>query len=153
MQAFLIIKPVALNEKKAGQVLKEIEEKNLAIIGIKAANFDLHKLEKKAMLEENKEVRRKINEAKKVPCILLALEGNDAFSRAKEVEEKFLGLVYVSLNQEISRYELKRFFDEKELFRREKTDSELFFGNKNWEKYSKKSVKEVALNAGGEKIN
>lgn len=145
MQIFLIIKPVALNEKKVWQIIKEIEEKELTIIGIKATNFDLHKFEKKAMLEDNERVRKKINEARKVPAILLALESNDAFSRIKEIEKKFMGYVYVSLNQEISKYELRRFFEEKELFRNEKVGSDLFFGKKKWKEYSKKSVKEIEL--------
>lgn len=145
MKSLIIARPAALNLGQLWKIVKEIEDNKLKIIGLKEALLDIHFLAKRAKNEKDTEKIEKINEGEKVPCILIAVEGDKTEIVSKEIMEKYGGLVHISQNAEIAKYEISRFFGQDELFSYNSVENEVFFGKENgrWKKIVNLSVEEV----------
>ncbi|MCX6804092.1 MAG: hypothetical protein NTY48_06030 [Candidatus Diapherotrites archaeon] len=145
MDALIIAKPVLINLGKVGELIKEIEETGAIINGIKTMLIDIHKIDVHINEEKESEKKAKLLGAKKVPAVLIVISSKCAEKLSNDIKKKYSEKVHTSLNPEIAKYEIQRFFSEDEIFSYGKTEGELFWGkeSKEWKKYAKKSVLEI----------
>jgi len=120
LKSLIIAKPLVLNKNQLGKIITAIEEKNLKIIGSKEMLLDVCNYKKRLAKETDPTKRKVLEEQLRVPCILIAVEGNEAISAGKELAQAFGELLHVSSSQEIAKYELNRFFKKQELMSFEK---------------------------------
>ncbi len=146
MRSLIIARPAALNLGQLWKIIREIEDNKLKIIGLKEARLDIHFLSSRAKEEKYAARADKFAEGEKVPCVLIAVEGEKAEDIAKEIQDKYSGLVHISLNSEIAKYEIQRFFTAEEIFSFDVVENEVFWGkeSRQWKKIVNMSVNEVA---------
>ncbi len=146
MRSLIIARPAALNIGQLWKIIKEIEDKQLKITGIKETLLDIHFLSNRAKEEQDAQKALEFKNGEKVPAVLIAIEGEKSEDTAKEIQEKYAGLVHVSLNAEIAKYEIQRFFAPEEIFSYDKVENEVFWGkdSRQWKKIAKMSTVQVA---------
>jgi hypothetical protein len=146
LRSLIIARPAALNIGQLWKIVREIEDNKLKIIGLKEARLDIHFLSSRAKEERHAENSDKFLEGEKVPCVLIAVEGEKAEDVAKQIQDKYSGLVHISLNSEIAKYEIQRFFTSEEIFAFETVENEVFWGkeSRQWKRIVNMSVNEVA---------
>jgi nucleoside diphosphate kinase len=147
LKSLIIIKPSAIAQKALGLIFSRIENEKVTIISAKTMNFDIHLFDKKIIAQESEEIKEKMSKAKRIPCILIVIKGEDAVNVGQHLKKEFGDLVHVSLNEETAKYEMNRFFEKKELFENEENDFEYFLEGKNHSDFKNKSIREIAIEA------
>jgi len=112
----IIAKPAAINGGLVNEILAIIEASGLKIIGLKAEVLDVHHLEKDLHKEKDSSKKKLLEEAARIPSVLIAVEGSTAVAVGKKIKEKYDWKVHVSASEEVGKYEITRFFKENELF-------------------------------------
>lgn len=119
MKCLIIVTPKAINRGYLGEIVIKIEN-HAKIIGFKMANLDINNLSLKTNSLEN-------SAGLLVPCALIIAESNDAVELGKKIREEYgPTMVHISENSEISKYEIERFFEKKEIFEHKKVDEKVF---------------------------
>ena len=109
MKNLIIVKPSALAKKVLGLIIQRIEEKNAIIVSIKTSLFDIHSIEKKLIEEQEEKNKKELINAKKIPCVLIIIQGSDAINFGQNLKKEFNDYIHVSLNEETAKYEINRF--------------------------------------------
>ena len=147
MHALIVVKPSAVNDKRLGKIICQIEEGGLYIEGIKAEKLDVHNLKQKVQKEKENAQIENIKNALKVPCILIAVAGKETLKICNKIKDEFGNDVHTSSNEEVAKYELARFFKDNELFEYGENDFGKVLGAepalKLWRKFKTKSITEI----------
>ena len=116
LRTMIIAKPAAVNDGLVNQILAMLEIAELKIIGLKVEVLDVHHLEKDLDREKDASKKKLLEDAVKIPSVLIAVEGNTAIIVGKKIKEKYDWKVHVSASEEVGKYEITRFFKTSELF-------------------------------------
>ena len=116
VRTLIIAKPAAVNGGSVSDILKMVEEAGLKVVALKEEMLDAHHLKKDIEKEKDPEMKRRLEEALKVPCVLISAEGKDAVLVGKRIKERFDWKVHVSASEEVGKYETARFFKKEEVF-------------------------------------
>lgn len=147
LKTLIIIKPSALAKKALGLIMSKIENESVTLVAVKTIDFDIHSLERKILEEKNDEKINAMENAKKIPCILVIAQGENAINIGQRLKKEFNDYIHVSLNEETAKYEINRFFEKKEIFENDLEDQNYFLTGKNHKDFLHKSVKEIAIEA------
>jgi hypothetical protein len=143
LKNLIIVKPSALAKKVLGLIIQRIEEKNAIIVSIKTSLFDIHSIEKKLIEEQEEKNKKELINAKKIPCVLIIIQGSDAINFGQNLKKEFNDYIHVSLNEETAKYEINRFFEKNEIFENEKNDGNYFLKKIDRKEILSKSIKEI----------
>ncbi|MGM5484256.1 MAG: nucleoside-diphosphate kinase [Nanobdellota archaeon] len=148
-RTLIIIKPDALNRSLVGKVISRIEQKGLKIMGLKMARLDEKTLDEHYSHLSDKPFFKRLKEfMMHSPSILLAVEGLDAVRVVRQLAGETHGakampgtvrgdfsmstqsnVIHASESKEVAEDEIKRFFNEDELFVYERVDFELLYAD------------------------
>ena len=151
MKTLIIVKPSAIANKALGLIISVIEERKLNIISIKTMNFDIHSIERKSLNEPDEKFKVEMNNARKIPSVLIIAQGENAIAIGQDLKKEFKDLIHVSLNEETAKYEMNRFFEKKEIFENDLDDANYFLTGKNHEEFLHKSIEEITKEVLSEK--
>lgn len=167
-RTLVILKPDAVNRSLAGRVITRFEEKGLKIVGMKMEHLDIYKLKEHYSQYLDKPFFGEIVKyMSSIPCILMIIEGKDAVAVVRKLVGETNGrnatpgtirgdfslsiqsnLIHASENDEIAKYEIKRFFKDGEIFDYDKMDFNWIYAESEKGKYIEmkekgKSVEEL----------
>ena len=145
-RSLILIKPDALQRGLAGEIIKRFETKGLKIIGLKMIELNDILLDEHYKHHKDKPFFKNLkNFMKSSPVIVMALEGPgiveairlivgstkgaeaDAGTIRGDLAMTNQNLVHASDSADTAKEEIKRFFDEDELFQYSKADYRLVF--------------------------
>jgi len=141
-KTLVIIKPDAVNRALVGEVLDRFERKGLKIVACKMQYLkDEELFEHYSHLKDKPFFKDLVDFMKHAPSILMVLEGVRAIDAVRQLAGSTYGIeanpgtirgdysmsrsntiIHASDSQETAEREIKRFFDEKEIFQWEKID-------------------------------
>lgn len=143
MKSLIIIKPSALAKKSFGLIISRIEKENVSIVSMKTTGFDIHLFKKKLNEEQNEEKKIQMQNAKKIPCVLIIIQGENAVNVGQNLKKEFNDLIHSSLNEETAKYEINRFFEKEEVFENEASDGSYFLNKLSKKEIASKSIREL----------
>lgn len=146
-RSLIIIKPDALNRSLVGEIVQRFEKKGLKIVGMKMLRLDDKILkEHYSHLADKPFFPRIADFMKKWPVIVMVVEGLEAVDSVRLITGETLGrkadagtirgdfsmsiqanIVHASDSLENAQTEIKRFFQEEELFDWERIDLEVVY--------------------------
>jgi nucleoside-diphosphate kinase len=167
-RTLVIIKPDAVNRAFVGRIITRFEEKGLKVVGLKMERLQVYKLkEHYAHLTNKPFFEELLNFMSSIPSILMVIEGKDAvnvvrrivgITNGREAEPGTIrgdfsmstqtNLVHASENDEVAKYEVKRFFKDEEIYDYDKMNFNWIYCNSEKGKFvevkeSGKSVEEI----------
>ncbi len=145
----VIIKPDAVNRSLMGDIVSRFEHKGLKITGMKMMNLDDDLLDEHYSHHVGKPFFPRLKEFMKYsPSILIVLEGLDAINVVRQLAGETHGakalpgtirgdlsmstqsnVIHASENAKAAEEEVKRFFNENEIFIYERVDFELLYAD------------------------
>ncbi len=148
-KTLILVKPDALNRSLVGDIITRFERKGLKIVGMKMMRLTDEILQEHYQHLVDKPFFPRIAEfMKKWPVIAMVLEGLEAVESVRLITGETLGrradagtirgdlsmsvqanIVHASDSIENAEKEIKRFFDEKELFEWERVDLEVIYAD------------------------
>ncbi len=148
-RTLVIIKPDAVNRSLMGNILNRFEQKGLKIVGIKMTLLKDELLDDHYAHIADKPFFPKLKKFMKMsPSVLLALEGLDAIKVVRQLAGETHGakalpgtirgdlsistqsnVVHASEHEKAAEEEIKRFFNENELFLYERMDFEILYAD------------------------
>jgi nucleoside-diphosphate kinase len=146
-RSLIIIKPDALNRSLVGEIIRRFERKGLKLVGMKMLKLDDDKLkEHYSHLADKPFFPRIADFMKKWPVIALVVEGLEAVDSVRLITGETLGrkadagtirgdfsmsiqanIVHASDSLENAKLEIKRFFNDEEIFNWERIDLEVIY--------------------------
>ena len=139
----IIVKPSALAKKALGLIIQRVEEKGGRLVSIKTSLLDVHSIEKKLLEEKEEKNKQELINAKKIPCVLIIIQGKSSVNVGQDLKKEFDDLIHVSLNEETAKYEINRFFEKEEIFENEESDGNYFLKKIDKKEILNKSIKEI----------
>jgi len=135
-RTLIILKPDSVNRALSGRLIARFEEKGLKIVGMKMEHLKPYKLKEHYAHHKDKGFYEElIKFMSSIPSILVVLEGKEVVDVVRKMVGSTLGreadpgtirgdfsvsnqqnLVHASATVEEAKAEIKRFFDEKELY-------------------------------------
>ena len=137
----IIVKPSALAKKALGLIIQRVEEKGVRLVSIKTSLLDVHSIEKKLLEEKEEKNKQELINAKKIPCVLIIIQGKSSVNVGQDLKKEFDDLIHVSLNEETAKYEINRFLKRKKFLRMKKVMEIIF--KKLIKEILNKSIKEI----------
>ncbi|MEI7961087.1 MAG: nucleoside-diphosphate kinase [archaeon] len=154
-RTLVILKPDSVNRSLLGRIITRFEEKGLKIVGMKMEHLNIYKLkEHYAHLADKPFFGEIAKYMSSIPCVLMVIEGKDVVSVVRKLVGETNGrsalpgtirgdfamsvqsnLVHASENDEIAKYEIKRFFKDEELFDYDKMDFNWLYAESEKGKY------------------
>ncbi len=148
-RTLVIIKPDAVNRSLMGNILNRFEQKGLKIVGMKMTHLKDDILENHYAHIADKPFFPRLKDFMKMsPSVLLALEGLDAIKVVRQLAGETHGakalpgtirgdlsistqsnVVHASEHEKAAEEEIKRFFNEDELFLYERMDFEILYAD------------------------
>jgi len=120
-RTLIILKPDALQRSLVGEIIGRFERKGLKIVGMKMMELDDLKLDEHYEHHKDKPFFGNLKRfMKSSPVLLMVLEG-------AEVVMTNWNLVHASDSLEMAEKEIKRFFEDNELFSYDKTGWEMIY--------------------------
>ncbi len=146
-QSLIIVKPDAIQRNLAGEIISRLEKKGLKIIGLKMMNLEDAKIEEHYAHIKDKPFFPGIRDfMKATPVVVMAVEGINAVSairllvgptkaweaNAGTIRGDFSlstqsNLVHASDTVEAGITEIKRFFNDEEIFSYERVDADFVY--------------------------
>lgn len=175
-RTLVILKPDAVNRSLVGRIITRFEEKGLKVVGMKMEHMNILKLNEHYAHHVGKPFYAEIVKyMSSIPCILMVIEGKDVVNVVRKLAGETNGrnappgtirgdfsmsiqsnLIHASENDEVAKYEIKRFFKDGELFDYEKMDFNWIYAESEKGKYVEekektKSVEEIEKERKGKK--
>lgn len=146
-RTLIIIKPDAVNRTIVGEIIHRFEAKGLKIAGMKMAHLDEKTLGEHYSHHKGKPFYKElIKFMMHTPSLLMVLEGNKVVDIARKMSGPTHGaealpgtirgdyslsqqcnVIHASDSVEIAKKEIKRFFDDDEVFDYERIDTEMIY--------------------------
>jgi nucleoside-diphosphate kinase len=167
-RTLVIFKPDSVNRALVGRIISRFEDKGLKIVGLKMEHLKVYTLKQHYSHLENKSFFQELlSYMTSIPCILMVLEGKDAVNVVRRIvgptngREALPGtirgdfamssqsnMVHASENDEVAKYEIKRFFKDEELYDYDKMNFNWIYCSTEKGKYEEvkdqgKSVEEI----------
>jgi nucleoside-diphosphate kinase len=167
-RTLVIFKPDAVNRALVGRVIQRFEDKGLKIVGLKMEHLQVYTLKQHyAHLENKSFFHELLNYMTSIPCVLMVLEGKDAVDVVRKMAGPTNGreagpgtirgdfslssqsnIIHASENDEVAKYEIKRFFKDDELYDYDKMNFNWIYCSTEKGKYESiddkgKSVEEI----------
>lgn len=139
-RTLVILKPDSVNRSLMGRIITRFEEKGLKVVGLKMEHLNIYKLKEHYSHHVDKPFFSEIVKyMSSIPCVLMVIEGKDSVNVVRKIVGETNGrnaapgtirgdfamsvqsnLVHASENDEVAKYEIKRFFKDEELFNYDK---------------------------------